>query len=208
MFVAWLTTDTSLIDPSHLSVSVDDVLSVHSLLMLPVLLDMLMVLPLRWFCVWKSCDQLIARDWSSWLSWRNLYIVQFGSLLLCGFFPSISTMPLEDDGVAEGEERERRETSKIINNHYLFIIYVCFLSLSIINGEGIRNERVIRDTREEKLSKEPKRNVTWSQIDGGPKRLETTFILWCCSFFCQSLCCTRCWCCDDELKVEKNSLYH
>lgn len=74
VLVAWLTTDTSLIEPSHFSVSVDELLSEHSLLMLPVLLEMLLVLPLR-FGVWKSCDQLMARDCSSWLSWRNLYSV-------------------------------------------------------------------------------------------------------------------------------------
>jgi hypothetical protein len=64
VFVAWLATDTSLIDPSHFSVSVDELLSEQSLLMLPVLLEMLARLPLR-FGVWKSCDQLMARDWSS-----------------------------------------------------------------------------------------------------------------------------------------------
>lgn len=40
--------------------------------MLPVLLEMLLLLPLR-FGVWKSCDQLMARDCCSWLSWRSLY---------------------------------------------------------------------------------------------------------------------------------------
>lgn len=73
VLVAWLATDTSLIEPSHLSVSVDELLSEQSLLMLPVLLEMLLELPLR-FGVWKSCDdQLMARDCSSWLSWRSLY---------------------------------------------------------------------------------------------------------------------------------------
>lgn len=108
VFVDWLTTDTSLIDPSHLSVSVDELLSEHSLLMLPVLLEMLLVLPLR-FGDWKSCDQLMARDCSSWLSWRNLYSNVF--------FASADETP---------EMERKKYTSKTINNHYLFIIYVCF----------------------------------------------------------------------------------
>jgi hypothetical protein len=59
--VAWLATETSLNEPCHFNVSVDDVLSE---LLLSAKLDV---------DVGMSCDdQFVARDNKSPLSWRNL----------------------------------------------------------------------------------------------------------------------------------------
>ena len=116
--------------------------------MLPVLLEMLLVLPLR-FCVWKSCDdQLMARDCSSWLSWRNLY-----------FSDSFLRREIAHRRRQRWKWREEKYISKAITNHYLFIIYVCLLSLNIrreekksIKNENFQKHQIDDDCRESRRS--------------------------------------------------------
>lgn len=137
VLVAWLTTDTSLIEPSHLSVSVDELLSEHSLLMLPVLLEMLLVLPFR-FCVWKSCDdQLMARDCSSWLSWRNLY---FSDSFFCGERSRI-------DGDGDGEKKSIYQKPLLIIIYSLFMYVCCHWTLDEKRKKKVLKLKTFKSTK-------------------------------------------------------------